>query len=167
MMSIADDGPMPTSSPAAQTLTDLVLTLFRVNNAMLVRGDRLVQPFGLTSARWQVMGAIAYADQPRPVAWLARDLGANRQNVQRIVNELETEGLLAFRSNPRHKRAQLVVLTASGKSAYDQAVEVWYRAADELAMGLSQEELDIGVRVLRTIQSRLTADDAAERDEAR
>ncbi len=166
-MSTASDAAMPSDSRAAQTLMDLVLTLFRVNNAMLVWGDRLVQPFGLTSARWQVMGAIAYADQPRPVAWLARDLGANRQNVQRIVNELEKEGLVVFQSNPRHKRAQLVVLTASGRAAYEQAVEVWYRAADELAMGLSQEELAMSVQVLRTIRSRLTADDAAEGGEAR
>ncbi len=57
---------MPGRTPSAETLTDLILTLFRVNNATLVWGDRLVRPFGLTSARWQIMGAIAYADRPQP-----------------------------------------------------------------------------------------------------
>ncbi len=33
-----------------------------------------------TSARWQILGALA-AGRPLPVAWLARKLGANRQNV--------------------------------------------------------------------------------------
>lgn len=147
-------------SEPADILTDLVLVLFRVNNAMLVRGDRLVQPFGLTSARWQIMGAIAYADEPQPVAWLARDLGANRQNVQRIVNDLAKEGFVAFRPNPRHRRAQLVVMTKAGRDAYENALSVWDPAASELADGLTQAELECALRVLRALQEKMRAADA-------
>ncbi len=153
---------MPRRTPSAETLTDLILTLFRVNNATLVWGDRLVRPFGLTSARWQIMGAIAYADRPQPVAWLARDLGANRQNVQRIVNELARENLIQFRDNPHHKRAQLVVLTEAGKRAYDNAIRSWDPAADELATGLSSDELRTTLRVLSVLRNRLTAINAGE-----
>jgi DNA-binding MarR family transcriptional regulator len=142
---------------SAETLTDLLLTLFRVNNATLVWGDRLVQPFGLTSARWQIMGAIAYAEQPQPVAWLARDLGANRQNVQRIVNELAQEGLVTFKANPDHKRAQLVVLTAAGQSAYDKAIQAWDPAANDLARELSQDQLATTLHVLTALRGRLAA----------
>jgi len=46
----------------------------------LSAGDRLVAGLGLTSARWQILDAIASAEHPQPVAWLARDMGANRQN---------------------------------------------------------------------------------------
>lgn len=146
---------MSDRTASAETLTDLLLTLFRVNNATLVWGDRLVQPFGLTSARWQIMGAIAYADRPQPVAWLARDLGANRQNVQRIVNELAQEGLVTFKVNPDHKRAQLVVLTEAGRSAYDKAIQAWNPAADDLARDLSQDELATTLHVLTALRGRL------------
>src|SRR3974377_210520 len=91
-------------SPAGEAATDLILNLFRVNNLLLTAGDRLVDGLGLTSARWQVLGAIAYADRPQPVAWLARDMGANRQNVQRIINDLHREGLVAFAPNPPPRR---------------------------------------------------------------
>src|ERR1044072_4490914 len=97
-------------TPAGPALTDLILTLFRANNLTLTWGDRLVAPLGRTSARWQTLGAFAAAERPQPVAWLARDLGANRQNVQRIVNDLAQEGLVGFEPNPHHRRAQLVVL---------------------------------------------------------
>jgi DNA-binding MarR family transcriptional regulator len=153
---------MPGRTPSAETLTDLVLTLFRVNNATLVWGDRLVRPFGLTSARWQIMGAIVYADRPQPVAWLARDLGANRQNVQRIVNELAQLGLVQFQDNPHHKRAQLVVLTAAGKRAYDDAIKSWDPAADHLAKGLSSDDLATTVRVLSVLRSRLANSNSGE-----
>jgi DNA-binding MarR family transcriptional regulator len=153
---------MPGRTASAEMLTDLVLTLFRVNNATLVWGDRLVRPFGLTSARWQIMGAIAYVDRPQPVAWLARDLGANRQNVQRIVNELAQEGLLRFEANPHHKRAQLVLLTAAGQRAYDEAIQAWEPAADDLAKDLPSIDLATTLRVLRVLRSRLATSNAGE-----
>lgn len=156
---------MSSRTPSAETLTDLVLTLFRVNNATLIWGDRLVRPFGLTSARWQIMGAVAYADRPQPVAWLARDLGANRQNVQRIVNELAQEGLVKFENNPHHKRAQLVMLTAAGRRAYDDAIRAWDPAADDLARGLSASELTTALRVLTVLRGRLASSNAGD-DEA-
>src|SRR5690606_39459435 len=125
-------------TPAADALTDLILTLFRVNNLTLTWGDRLVAPFGLTSARWQVLGAIVFAERPQPVAWLARDLGANRQNVQRIVNDLHKEGLIVFEPNPHHRRAQLVVLTDKRKQTYNAAVGTYYPKADALAEAPSE-----------------------------
>jgi len=101
-------------TPAGMALTDAILDLFRLNSRLAAAGDRLVGGLGLTTARWQVLGAIVYSDRPQPVAWLARDLGGNRQNVQRIVNDLSNEGLVAFAPNPHHRRAQLVVLTDKG-----------------------------------------------------
>jgi DNA-binding MarR family transcriptional regulator len=77
---------------------------------------------GLTSARWQILGAIVAAERPQPVAWLARNLGANRQNVQRIINDLHKEGLVAFEPHPHHRRAQLVVLTDKGRQRFDAAM---------------------------------------------
>ncbi|WP_158811912.1 MarR family winged helix-turn-helix transcriptional regulator [Beijerinckia sp. L45] len=157
---------MPPRTPSAEILTDLILSLFRANNATLVWGDRLVRPFGLTSARWQVIGAIAYADRPRPVAWLARDLGANRQNIQRIVNDLAKDALVTFETNPHHRRAQLVVLTEAGKRAYANAIDVWNPAADALAHDLSADELTTALRVLDVLRARLAemnaADDSAD-----
>ena len=102
-------------TPAGDALTNLVLDIFRLNSLILTAGDRLVAALGLTSARWQILGAIVAAERPQPVAWLARDLGANRQNVQRIINDLQKEGLVAFETNPHHRRAQLVVLTDKGR----------------------------------------------------
>ncbi len=103
--------PRTKRTPAGEALSDLMLDLFRANSLILTAGDRLVAPLGLTSARWQILGAVGSAERPQPVSWLARDLGANRQNVQRIVNDLSKDGLVALEANPHHGRALLVVLT--------------------------------------------------------
>ncbi len=123
-------------TPAGDALTDLILDLFRLNSRMLAAGDRLVAELGLTSARWQILGAIVTAERPQPVAWLARDLGANRQNVQRIVNDLHEEGLIAFETNPHHRRAQLVVLTDKGRAAFDAAMRLQGPWINSLSDGL-------------------------------
>ena len=142
-------------SPAGEAATDLILNLFRVNNLLLTAGDRLVDGLGLTSARWQVLGAIAYADRPQPVAWLARDMGANRQNVQRIINDLNGAGLVAFQTNPHHRRAQLVVLTDKGKQAFESAMRLQAPWVNQLVQGLAVKEIESAHRVLRTLRERL------------
>src|SRR5215470_4747041 len=111
----------PKRTLAGEALSGLMLDLFRLNSLLLTAGDRLVAGLGLTSARWQILGAIIAAERPQPVAWLARDLGAARQNVQRIVNDLERDGLVTFETNPHHRRAQLVLLTEKGQQTFDAA----------------------------------------------
>lgn len=149
-------------NPATHALTSLILTLFRVNNLTLAWGDRLVAPFGLTSARWQVLGAIVFAERPQPVAWLARDLGANRQNVQRIVNDLHKEGLIRFEPNPHHRRAKLVVLTEKGEQAYGAAVSTWYPKAEELTVDLSEADIRTAHSVMLALRRKLEGEHDAD-----
>ena len=77
-----------------RSLTDLIIGVFRLNGALLVSGDALVGDLGLTSARWQVLGAIALSPVPLPVAHLARNMGLTRQAVQRSVDEMRHDGLV-------------------------------------------------------------------------
>ncbi len=133
----------------------LILDLFRLNSRLLMMGDRLVAGLGLTSARWQVLGAIMSAERPEPVAWIPRDLGGHRQNVQRIVNDLQKEGLVDFEPNPHHKRAQLVVLTEKGRTTFEKAMELWTPWADSLADGNSVKDIETTGAVVRAMRRRL------------
>jgi DNA-binding MarR family transcriptional regulator len=155
----------PKRTPAGIALTDLILDLFRLNSRMLLAGDRLVANLGLTSARWQVLGTIVAADRPQPVAWLARDMGANRQNIQRIVNDLEKEGLLSFEPNPHHRRAQLIVLTDKGKQIFDAAARLQAPWVNELSAGLLVKDIDTMRRVTLALRSKLEGEgDTGEPD---
>jgi DNA-binding MarR family transcriptional regulator len=149
-------------TPAGEALSNAMLDLFRIAGLLTTAGDRLVARLGLTSARWQILGAIAHAERPQPVAWLARDLGANRQNVQRIVNDLHKEGLIAFEVNPHHRRAQLVLLTEKGRRTFDAAMELQAPWVNDLANGLSVKEIETVHRVLTALRKKLEGDDEPE-----
>lgn len=147
---------------AGTALTDLILDLFSLNNRMVAAGDRLVAGLGLTSARWQLLGGIVAAGRPQPVAWLARDLGAHRQNVQRIVNDLAKEGLVALATNPHHRRAPLVVLTEKGKSAYEAAMGLQAPWINKLSEGLRVEDIETTHNVLRALRKMLESSRGAD-----
>jgi len=144
----------------AEALTELMLEVFRVNGRLLTSGDRLVADIGLTSARWQVLGAIALAGNRLPVAHVARNMGLTRQAVQRVVNELAAAGLVDFAPNPYHRRAHLVVLTASGSDAYRAAMDRQAPWARQLAQALDKDEIRLAARVLRSVVQQLEASSA-------
>lgn len=141
-------------------MTDVMLDLFRLNSLILKAGDRMVAPLGLTSARWQILGAIVAAERPQPVAWLARDLGANRQNIQRIVNDLHKDGFVTFEPNPHHRRAQLVLLTRSGREAYDAAMKLQTPWVNRLAEDQKTDDLRAMHRTIIALRERLEKDEA-------
>ncbi|MGY8678067.1 MarR family winged helix-turn-helix transcriptional regulator [Bradyrhizobium sp. UFLA05-153] len=149
-------------TPAGDALSNLMLDLFRLNSLVLTAGDRLVAGLGLTSARWQILGAIVHAERAQPVAWLARDLGANRQNVQRIVNDLQAEGLLAFEANPHHRRAQLVVLTDKGRRTFDAAMALQAPWINDLSEGLSVKDLQTVHRLVTALRKKLESNEGTE-----
>ncbi len=140
---------------SSDPMTQLILAIFRTNSRLVLRGDQLTAPLGLTSARWQVLGSVAEADSARSVSELARDLGVSRQGVQRIAGELVTEGILAYQPNPRHKRAHLVVFTAEGRRLYDRAMAVQAPWARSLAETLTPELITSATVALGVLTSRL------------
>lgn len=140
---------------AGALVTSLFLESFRLNGRLLASGDQLVAALGLTSARWQVLGSVALADRPQPVALIARVMGLSRQNVQRIVNDLSDTGYLDFADNPHHKRARLVVLTAAGREVYDAAHLRQVPWANGLGEDFTADQLRDALSVLHGLRAAL------------
>lgn len=138
-----------------EALTELILDIFRVNGRLIVAGDRLVAELGLTSARWQILGAIAYAERPESVAWHARTMGLHRQGIQRIVNELKTEGIVELRPNPHHKRAHLVCLTKKGQKLFDAAIALQVPWANAVSKDLNLKDIATARSVIDQLKSRV------------
>jgi len=139
----------------ADATTELVLEVFRLNGELIATGDDLVADLGLTSARWQVLGAIALAATPLTIAQIARNMGLTRQSVQRIANDLAAEGFLRFAPNPHHQRAKLALLTDRGRKAYTGASARWAPKAAALSNGLKAKDIAAAVALLRHIRNRL------------
>lgn len=147
-------------------LTELILEVFRLNGELLAAGDALVDDLGLTSARWQVLGAIALSPVPLPVAHIARNMGLTRQAVQRLANELAAAGLVRFAPNPHHARAKLVLLSPRGTAAYEAAMKRQIPWVKALADGISLQSITRATATLRLLRSRLDKGTDGDPDDA-
>jgi DNA-binding Lrp family transcriptional regulator len=143
----------------AAAVTALILETFRLNGRLLAAGDALVESLNLTSARWQVLGAIATAPVPLSVAQIARSMGLTRQAVQRLANDMERDGLLRFAANPNHRRAG---------TSYDSAWSALAAAMKRQGLGADPYTGALGAtdhrgdRYLETTPAALERDDSGE-----
>ena len=140
-------------TPSAAAFTQLILETFRFNGRLLAAGDRLTKELGLTSALWQVLGAINEA--PLPVAQIARNMGLTRQSVRRTANVLKDKGFVEFQENPNHQRAKLVVLSKKGRNVLDQVTKLQIDWANSVSKGLGDNKFKTVIQTMRTIGDRL------------
>lgn len=146
---------MEISSP--DLLTQIILAVFRANGRLLSSGDVLAAPLGLTSARWQVLGAITMADQPLSAPQIAAGMGITRQGSQKQLNLLLAEGLLEALPNPSNKRSPLYRLTSRAAAIYADLSRIQAQWAGDLAEGMDAADLRTTRRVLETLCERLAA----------
>lgn len=142
-------------SPKRKLFLDLVRAIFRLNGLLLADGDRMAEGVGLTSARWKVIGIVALTSAGVTVPGIARALGQSRQAVQRITDVMQTDGLVRYEVNPRHKRSSLVQLTDHGQQVYNELRSV----QDPWAIGhtedTSVEDLESALRLMQRLINRM------------
>ncbi|HEY3022433.1 MAG TPA: MarR family transcriptional regulator [Actinomycetota bacterium] len=144
-------------SPTGEAATELILSTFRANGLLLDAGDLLSADEGLTSARWQVIGAIAVAERQVTVPQIARRMGLTRQSVHATVNRLVRDGFLELVPNADHRRSSLVRLTVSGSAKYE-AIDARQAAwINRLARGIRRADLETARKVLDDLCRRLEA----------
>lgn len=148
--------PVP-SAPnlGAVAVTQLALSVFRLNGVLLHWGDQLVAPLGLTSARWQMLGAIALAGKPLSAPQVGEAMGVTRQGAQKQLNLLIEQGLVEAHPNPAHRRSPFYALTPQGLALYRKADAIWTAQAAELASLIPAAQASTATRTLESMLREL------------
>ena len=147
-----------TNDSSHEALTRAVLAVFRANGALLAWGDRFAAPEGLTSARWQMLGALALAGEPLSAPRIAEAMGVTRQGAQKQLDLLVEEGLVERRSNPGNARSPFHRLSRKGASTYARIDRRWEERARRLAQRLGAEDTAAARRFLSRLLDELEAD---------
>lgn len=147
---------MTTNRPTqSEVLTEIMLEIFRLNARLLEKGNQMVAPIGMTSARWQVLGAIALSGKAVSCPQIAAAMGITRQGAQKQLNLAHKDQLVAIQENPRNLRSPLYELTTAGRDAYGKAMAqqaVWSKT---LARGIAPSDWQTTLTVLRELDARL------------
>jgi DNA-binding MarR family transcriptional regulator len=96
-------------------------------------------------------------------------MGLSRQAVQRVANEMTSEGLLESILNPSHRRSPLLRPTREGRALFERMTERQVAWANTLAQGLSEGDIEQAIAVIAAIMPRfaLEVDALPARDAGR
>ena len=134
-----------------------VTDVYELAGASRRTSEAIAATVGQTTARWHVLSVVSGG--PSTVATIARRLGLARQSVQRVAEALVADGLLDRSSNPDHRTAPLLALSAAGRDTL--ATLVRRGDADRTrvltAAGVTAEELVRCRDVVRRLTAALTA----------
>jgi len=92
---------------------------------------------------------------PLTVPQLAQMRPASRQRMQRLADELASEGLVKFVDNPKHRRSKLVQLTPRGQARYRQLSEKFLAVAATVGRDVSEAEVRGAIDTVRRISDNV------------
>lgn len=137
---------------SGEIVNQIIHETFQLNGILLERGNEIAEPFGLTSARWQVLSAIDLEGRPLTVAQIARRMGLARQSVQRIINDLTELDMVMSAENVDHKRSRLISLTPLGAEALQKTEDAQKHIVNQIAEAFTAKQLATTLRVLEEMK---------------
>lgn len=129
----------------------LVAEIYDAAGVLRRYGEGIAASAGQTQARWQLLSVVSDGNWTVPTA--ADRLGTSRQAVQRIANDLVTDGLAALADNPRHSRSPFLRLTPEGRRVLAAISEQARRRHSLLLSRLNHLELSTLRPALRELTS--------------
>jgi DNA-binding MarR family transcriptional regulator len=143
---INDDAKAGRSEEACSTKELLRLWLRALTFTNMVEQrvrTRLRVEFDVTLPRFDVMAALYDApEEGLSMGEVSRRLRVSNGNVTGIVERLKIEGLIQRRTKPDDRRSQLVRLTDSGRTTFEEMAEAHEGWVASMLSGLSEEEVE-------------------------
>jgi DNA-binding MarR family transcriptional regulator len=99
-------------------------------------------------------------DGPLTVPQIAEMRPTSRQRMQRLADELASEGLVEFIDNPKHRRSKLVQLTRKGAARHREMGARLLAMASTIGGELNESEIRRTTAVIRQLSADVTAHSA-------
>ncbi|UVE16104.1 MarR family transcriptional regulator [Pseudomonas sp. LS44] len=114
-----------------------------LNRADLLKNhllDHYLAPLDISAAQCRVLIYIGYEKANTP-AELCRELSIDSGSMTRMLDRLENKGLLVRSPCPQDRRRVRLALSAEGQLICEQTPQLIANAMNDLASGLSHDEL--------------------------
>lgn len=129
---------------------------FVLANKLQYVADKMVS--GLSTKQWFLLRTIKdLPTYPLPtITQIAADMDTTRQNVTKMLEKLEREGLVAVEESETDRRSRHVRITEAGYSHTGLVAENAQEFLTRLFEGMTPEELDTAGKVLTKMVMNLT-----------
>lgn len=125
---------------------------FGMQLAHLSRGwraelDRRLAGLGLSQARWLVLLHIARFDEAPTQRELAQSVGVEGPTLARLLDSLETQGLVKRLAVVEDRRAKKIALCDPALPLIEKIESIADTLRDELFTGVAEDDLRVAMRV--------------------
>jgi DNA-binding MarR family transcriptional regulator len=94
---------------------------------------------------------------PLTVPQIAQMRPTSRQRMQRLADELASDGLVKFVDNPKHRRSKLVQLTRKGDARYRELNARFLVIASNMGVALSEADIRRTTEIVRQLSEDMKA----------
>jgi MarR family transcriptional regulator for hemolysin len=137
--------------------TEFAGLLGRVSRRWRTRLDERLRHLGLTQARWQALFQLERGG-PLPQRQLAESLNIEGPTLVRLLDGLESQGLIERRPVKEDRRLRVVHLTPAASPLLAEINQIAGELRRELLAGLDEHALAMAVSVLSELSRRLDRD---------
>ena len=130
----------PIIESKAQAIAELMLEVAQCFFRLRAVGQKTGLITGWGGGAFGFMRSLALFG-PLTVPQIAQMRPTSRQRMQRLADELATEGLVEFTENPKHRRSKLVQLTRKGDARYRELNARFLTIASTMGGNLSEEDI--------------------------
>jgi MarR family transcriptional regulator, transcriptional regulator for hemolysin len=113
--------------------------------------DHRMRPFGLTEATWLPLLHLARGPAAMRQKELAASLSLDSSSVVRLLDALETAGLIERREDGADRRAKAIFLTPLGRTTVAKVERVAQQVRGDALMGVAENELETASHVLEHV----------------
>lgn len=122
--------------------------------------DAELSGYGLTDATWRPLFHLGRLGDGIRQTELAEALGIQGPSLVRLLDNLERDGLIVRREDRGDRRAKSLVMTDTGRRAYEKVRAVTEQVADRLLAGAAAEDLAAVARLFAHLDAALEAEAA-------
>jgi DNA-binding MarR family transcriptional regulator len=138
------------AKPASELEAHLGFWLRFVSNHVSGRFQRLMEDNGVSVTEWVALRQICAAKEAAPAQLIAA-LGMTKGAVSKIVDRLETRGLVQRKTVEQDARARVIVLTESGEKLVPHLASLADQNDEAFFGHLSRAERDALMKTLKTL----------------
>jgi DNA-binding MarR family transcriptional regulator len=149
-------GAGPVIESKAEAIAELMLEVAQCFFRIRALGQKTGLITGWGGGAFGFMRSLALLG-PLTVPQIARMRPTSRQRMQRLADELEAEGLVAFIDNPKHRRSKLVRLTRKGAARYRELHARFLAIASTMGVGLREPDIRRTTEAVRQLSRDVRA----------
>ena len=139
------------------------LTTLLALNGRLVQEQigRNLEPLGVSYAQAAVLVRLWRRQGQMPQAEMIRSLALSRASGTLVLKELEQRGLIERQPDVRDVRRLVVRLTEAGMDLEPEVFDAFDRVESAVRAPLSEDEVETGLRILRSLVDAIRRDGRA------